>query len=1556
MSAYDIELKPKVVDNGELKKLQEQIKELSSKRVTISLTENLKTNTTPEELAKFIKAAQKIQTLDSGDKTMTLKVDTIQAGKDLDAILDKIKGIKSAAKSVALNLSIQQEGVTEQQKINDILNTAKEIQGLRSGEKKIALSVDVSKVGEQIDKAMALIQNKIGNNVPTINSNIGVDSKGIADELDNASGKPVSFDLNVNTNIDTQGLQSLMDQVDRIVALTPDDITKTVGLEVNVDNFTKEIQEALGILNSINPNLITSSEEITKQFDIQYRRYTTQLNKLKESVSQFTGVGEKSDFLDFGSKKMYDGLDRVNKVAQELYNSLSIINSLTNDNEFLKTSRYEELSDMPDINKLLGNYKKEIQGSYINELEAGTEEVDKFNKRLSDAFQVNTDPSKLEEGLDELAKVAKGSTSGINNTVEVIKEMEALTDKVNAKMKNYASQINVTLLNLKNALVAMQKAFVAFDERLKQSNEGIFASEVNAINDLSQSVDAETESLKDMATYIKTISDSITKITTPFDVENFTKVDGLLKTIKAEYQEIIDTYSGKEVDLTVKTNLDTAFKNTKENIAAMIAAQKKFEKWQAQYQKEHPVDEATATNASGSQAVIEALKEYNNILSGDNKEITLSFDQTGLYEIQSAYNEIVDKIVTIEFELANFDIVKGAVDKLNEAGATDGDYSVEPRSLTINPESLASVNTGISNVVTKLGEILTLLPTLKLETIPSESDNDNNITPSIDLINQNVGSIKGLLDTISGKINQPSETERDSVTKGFIGGMYIDIQNRLSRIASLLELIDGKVTAQNDSDDRDPEDTITNSLLDGIRTGIDQASAYVNEINEKLATLLTLNENNKKNTKDDIGVKIDTKVAKIYDLLKQKLENVPTRLSNIQQSNSSISQNTKATQTNTGTASSNIRSMYTSLGSKADKMVAQLAALNTTIQRGATIGAINPDSLNNANADKLSAALNALTAIMSAPQSSSDEEVRRKGLLPIAGMMPNVNTTSPLQTQAADRIKDFQRAIDFIGARDLNGVFGSRTEIESYINALKQLNNEIATAGKILNRNDATKEQRKEASERITNASQSLQSFMNGNSAVGISADRISNISQLITTLNNLNSRVGSVDQALPNIEKLQSTLKTYNVSIEPINKAVDGLTDVKRRLGNMMTELQSSNLDEATLTRIGDQLTQTQNDFNTLITQSNEILNTNNPDSFQSVSKGFVEAEAEVKKYSTQIEKLKNFLQKLKDAGVDFSNFNMGNGQSAKDMESFITQYEHFLNANKNITSVEDMRNFANNFRTNYQAPLAQYTQGIGEAQRQLREMNRTAAQNSSTDSITRSVNNLITQMTKWKNANAAALKNGNFKQQFDSIFSELSSGTISSTQDLNRLKTAFSQLNRDVVQAGLNTKSFTTKLKEMFKKYGGWTLVTKTMNTAMRLLRNMVTQVKEVDTAMTNLKKVTEATGNQLNTFLESAGTRSVALGASLTDYIDAVSEFSRLGKSLDEAQKLGELATTYKTVAEDLDIKTASKSIISTMQAFNGIGVQADEIVDKFNYVGRLLPLITISVKIQRWTRPS
>lgn len=119
--------------------------------------------------------------------------------------------------------------------------------------------------------------------------------------------------------------------------------------------------------------------------------------------------------------------------------------------------------------------------------------------------------------------------------------------------------------------------------------------------------------------------------------------------------------------------------------------------------------------------------------------------------------------------------------------------------------------------------------------------------------------------------------------------------------------------------------------------------------------------------------------------------------------------------------------------------------------------------------------------------------------------------------------------------------------------------------------------------------------------------------------------------------------------------------------------------------------------------------------------------------------------------------------------------------------------------------------------------------------------------------------------------------------------------------------------------------------------VLRDIYQATKDVDTSMVNLKKVSNETAASYDAFLTNAAKKSKELGVSISDLVDSTSEFSRLGYNLKDATKLGELATMYSNVAEDLSVTDAASSIISTMKAYDIAADDAQEIVDKFNYVG-------------------
>lgn len=117
----------------------------------------------------------------------------------------------------------------------------------------------------------------------------------------------------------------------------------------------------------------------------------------------------------------------------------------------------------------------------------------------------------------------------------------------------------------------------------------------------------------------------------------------------------------------------------------------------------------------------------------------------------------------------------------------------------------------------------------------------------------------------------------------------------------------------------------------------------------------------------------------------------------------------------------------------------------------------------------------------------------------------------------------------------------------------------------------------------------------------------------------------------------------------------------------------------------------------------------------------------------------------------------------------------------------------------------------------------------------------------------------------------------------------------------------------------------------------RDIYENVKNLDAAMTELKKVTDETDYAYEKFLNNAADRAQKLGASLVNVVSSTSDFARLGYSLSEATALSDAATIYLNVGDDVeDIDQSTKSLISTMQGFGIATSGVMNIVDEFNEV--------------------
>lgn len=222
-------------------------------------------------------------------------------------------------------------------------------------------------------------------------------------------------------------------------------------------------------------------------------------------------------------------------------------------------------------------------------------------------------------------------------------------------------------------------------------------------------------------------------------------------------------------------------------------------------------------------------------------------------------------------------------------------------------------------------------------------------------------------------------------------------------------------------------------------------------------------------------------------------------------------------------------------------------------------------------------------------------------------------------------------------------------------------------------------------------------------------------------------------------------------------------------------------------------------------------------------------------------------------------------------------------------------------------------------------------------------------------------------YQTEFDSMLAELNSSK-NTPEKVKAIRQSFISLKDTVNQTGQAGKTFKDTLLKGWEKFGGWSIVTKSMMAAYRTIKKIVSAVTELDSAMTELKKVTDLSAQSYNNYLKEAAQTSHQIGATLADTVNATADFARLGYSLSESADLAKAALIYKNVGDGIDdISVASESLISTIKAFGIEASNAMSIVDKFNEVGKfyaethgnvrgLSLLVAISVKSQKWSRPS
>lgn len=219
-----------------------------------------------------------------------------------------------------------------------------------------------------------------------------------------------------------------------------------------------------------------------------------------------------------------------------------------------------------------------------------------------------------------------------------------------------------------------------------------------------------------------------------------------------------------------------------------------------------------------------------------------------------------------------------------------------------------------------------------------------------------------------------------------------------------------------------------------------------------------------------------------------------------------------------------------------------------------------------------------------------------------------------------------------------------------------------------------------------------------------------------------------------------------------------------------------------------------------------------------------------------------------------------------------------------------------------------------------------------SNLEQLTRKVSLLTQQIKAYQSVNTKA--NKTYGGQFKEMLTELANPNIDE-ESYKRLAKQFQTLKYEINAAGKAGKTFGQRISEAATKFSSWMSITTVISSLWREMRKMITNVKELDTAMASLKRVTDETDLSYTRFLEDAIETAKELKISIADLVSQTAEWAKKGYNLEESKTLAKVSGIYSVVGE-VDNATAVQHLTTVMKTYNMTVDDAIEIVDRFNNV--------------------
>ena len=446
--------------------------------------------------------------------------------------------------------------------------------------------------------------------------------------------------------------------------------------------------------------------------------------------------------------------------------------------------------------------------------------------------------------------------------------------------------------------------------------------------------------------------------------------------------------------------------------------------------------------------------------------------------------------------------------------------------------------------------------------------------------------------------------------------------------------------------------------------------------------------------------------------------------------------------------------------------------------------------------------------------------------------------------------------------------------------------------------------------------SETQQKFQNIESTFGKSSTGGSRFEELfpgvtaqIKTLDNeltqgnrtLKSYASAIDKLL--VKNPESFLKNSESAIQKAEKSLNNLTvpsNLTSEFSNVKTEVESLN----------EQL-------------SNNKISIS--DYKQSVSEKISDFGSAIKEQKTALEKTLSEINTL-IGKVDY-NVKTGkpvNGMRSSDYSTMMDKYKAELEELRTLQATVSKQDYVS------AAQLKQFDDLRKKLKDSETSFKTLSAAEKGSDSLSRA--KLYSKIGEYLQKNSGMTKE--FKTQLKSLQKQLENDGPNA--NVKNLADQFIRLQSQIREAGQEGRSFLDVLKDKaFYGFAGQLSTYFGLNDFVRYIGEGINTIRELDTAMTEMRKVSDESVTSLKSFQEESFNIANAVGTTALQIQNSTADWMRLGLSLDDAKEAAKDANILLNVSEFDNIEDATKSLVSMSQAYKDLDKLT--IVDKLNEVG-------------------